>query len=146
MGKILVSKAYCERGYVKYGFDTDARHLPEHIAALSKLLSKGSYMVELFSACPINAAMQKTNPFPAENRGMSYYVFLDVGHLFQMDLSALRFCCICSSETYPSTLTHRSLVAEASFSLCWDNYIRSSELVVRKRDYPNSVLKELYLF
>ena len=24
MGKILVSKAYCERGYVKYGFDTDA--------------------------------------------------------------------------------------------------------------------------
>lgn len=129
-----------------YEMDTDALQLAKRVVRLCELLSKGSYIIELTSAEPVNSILLCMDPFPTKSRDMSYYILRDIRCLYEMNLATLRVFSICSSALYPTVLTHTNLMDAASFFLCWGNYAGTMELAVRKKDYSESVLDELSLF
>jgi len=147
MKKKLIPKVCLCPSFLKYELNTDLISMSKTIVSICNLLNKGTYIIEVFEKDPINSQISARAQDSKKNKNFLYYFCNDLQFLTQTEFTKIRFFCICTADQInQKSLSHASLISNSSFSLCWDNYIETSELIVKKKEYSHSILKMLSEF
>lgn len=136
-----------KKGYVRYSFLSSPSELSNDVMKVCKILSKGMYVVEIFSRDKLNDLAFKNVRYIGCKKNFRYYLLDDMNFLRDINIADMRYIGIYSiSEIRDENTDPGFLMRDSAFCICFENYLDFGELLICKDKYtqdPIDLLKAL---
>lgn len=140
-----VKKRLClHRGYLRFSFESSAHELSSDVVHACHILNEGAFIFGIFSNDDLNNSVFSNARKLFRYRSLNYYLIEDIGILHSINLANMRHVSIYATDQQNlDGIDYKCLINTSPFCMSFENYLETSELLVRKESYKSDFLTAL---